>query len=195
MKLLDWIKGAVGFTKAPSVNAPNVNAQSVQAPSAKAPSAKAASVRPDPKPPARAAKQVESLAEPEPTPPPVQHASAQPVEIETENPPAVESVRPFDAKPPLPVAVSSPAPLSEPQIRIGIETAAAPSQDEIERRRGMVRRYFNDYWSSIEDKPASFAERLDGAEAYINERVAAGGEPWQLDPATRKQLGLPPRKQ
>jgi len=58
----------------------------------------------------------------------------------------------------------------------------------------MVRRYFNDYWSSVEDKPASFAERLDGAEGYINERVVAEGEAWQLDPATRKQLGLPPRK-
>jgi outer membrane biosynthesis protein TonB len=193
VKLLDWIKGAVGFTKDSSVNAPSANAQSVQAPSAKA-----ASVRPDPEPPVRAPEQIESLAEPEP-PPPVPQASAPPVEAETERPPAVESVRPVDAKPPLdakppePVAVSSPAP--PPQIHNGMETAAAPSQDEIERRRGMVRRYFNDYWSSIEDKPASFAERLDGAEGYINERVAAGGEPWQLDPATRKQLGLPPRKQ
>ena len=39
-----------------------------------------------------------------------------------------------------------------------------------------MRGFFNDYWSSIDDKPASFAERLDGAEGYINERVAAGGE-------------------
>ena len=187
MKLLDWIKGAVGFTKVSSVNAPSANAQSVQAPSAKA-----ASVRPAPEPPVRAPEQIESLAESQP-PPPVAQASAPPVEIETESPPTVESVRPLDANPPEPVAVSSPAP--PPQIHNGMETAAAPSQDEIERRRGMVRRYFNDYWSSIEDKPASFAERLDGAEGYINERVAAGGEPWQLDPATRKQLGLPPRKQ
>jgi hypothetical protein len=57
-----------------------------------------------------------------------------------------------------------------------------------------VRAFFNDYWSSIEDKPASFAERLDGAEAYINERVEAGGEAWRLDPATRKLLGLPPSR-
>jgi hypothetical protein len=54
-----------------------------------------------------------------------------------------------------------------------------------------VRRFFNDYWSSVDEKPTSFAERLDGAEGYINERVAAGGEVWQLDSATRKQLGLP----
>ena len=57
-----------------------------------------------------------------------------------------------------------------------------------------MRGFFNDYWSSIDDKPASFAERLDGAEAYINERVAAGGESWRLSPATRKQLGLPPSR-
>ena len=90
--------------------------------------------------------------------------------------------------------MAPPAHPTEPQIRTGGDAAAAPSQDEIDRRRGMVRRYFNDYWSSVEDKPASFAERLDGAEGYINERVVAEGEAWQLDPATRKQLGLPPRK-
>jgi hypothetical protein len=38
----------------------------------------------------------------------------------------------------------------------------------------------------------TFAERLSRAEGYINERLAARGEAWQLDPATRKQLGLPP---
>ncbi|HEY6257560.1 MAG TPA: hypothetical protein VIY51_17380, partial [Xanthobacteraceae bacterium] len=82
----------------------------------------------------------------------------------------------------------------EPQNRISVEPGGVPNQDEIERRRGLVRRFFNDYWSSVDDKPASFAERLDGAEGYINERVAAGGEPWQLDHATRKQLGLPPSR-
>ena len=58
----------------------------------------------------------------------------------------------------------------------------------------MVRAFFNDYWSTVDDKPPSFAERLDRAEGYINERVAAGGETWQLSVATRKQLGLPPSK-
>jgi hypothetical protein len=78
----------------------------------------------------------------------------------------------------------------EPQI----DTEAPPSQEEIDRRRAVVRAFFNDYWSSIDDKPASFAERLDKAEDYINERVAAGGEAWRLGAATRKQLGLPPSK-
>jgi hypothetical protein len=71
---------------------------------------------------------------------------------------------------------------------------SSPDQQEVDRRRGMVRKFFNDYWASVDDKPPSFAERLDGAEGYINERVAAGGEAWQLDPATRKQLGLPPSR-
>jgi hypothetical protein len=79
----------------------------------------------------------------------------------------------------------------EPEIGTSVLSESAQGEEEIDRRRGIVRTYFNDYWSSVDDKPASFAERLDGAEAYINERVAAGGEPWRLDPATRKQLGLP----
>lgn len=77
---------------------------------------------------------------------------------------------------------------------ISVEPESSPSQEEIDRRRGIVRGFFNDYWSSVEDKPTSFAERLDRAEGYINERVAAGGEAWRLGPATRKQLGLPPSR-
>ena len=42
-----------------------------------------------------------------------------------------------------------------------------PSQEETDRRRGMVRTFFNDYWSTADEKPASFAERLDRAESYI----------------------------
>jgi hypothetical protein len=82
----------------------------------------------------------------------------------------------------------------EPESPVSAEPETSPSQEEIDRRRGIVRKFFNDYWSSIDDKPASFAERLDGAEGYINERVAAGGEAWRLSPATRKQLGLPPSR-
>jgi hypothetical protein len=77
---------------------------------------------------------------------------------------------------------------------IGVESDSSPNQQEIDRRRAIVRTFFNDYWSSVDDKPTSFAERLDRAEGYINERVAAGGEAWRLGPATRKQLGLPPSK-
>jgi hypothetical protein len=82
----------------------------------------------------------------------------------------------------------------EPATPAGVESEGPASQEEIDRRRGMVRAFFNDYWSTADEKPASFAERLDRAESYINERVAAGGEAWRLGPATRKQLGLPPSK-
>jgi len=36
-------------------------------------------------------------------------------------------------------------------------------------------------------------ERLDEAEDYLNERLAASGEFWRLDTKTRVMLGLPPR--
>lgn len=91
------------------------------------------------------------------------------------------------SEPESPAAVESESPIS-------IESDGTPDQQEIDRRRGMVRAFFNDYWSTVDDKPASFAERLDRAESYINERVAAGGETWRLGAATRKELGLPPSK-
>jgi hypothetical protein len=39
----------------------------------------------------------------------------------------------------------------------------------------------------------TFVDRLNQAETYLNERLTARGEPWQLDARTRKLLGLPPR--
>jgi hypothetical protein len=64
---------------------------------------------------------------------------------------------------------------------------------EIQRRRDLVRTLFNDFWTGIYEKPAAFVERLDQAEDYVNERLAANGEFWQLDAKTRTMLGLPPR--
>jgi hypothetical protein len=80
------------------------------------------------------------------------------------------------------------------ESQISIKTGASPNQQEIERRREVVRQLFNDFWVSAEDKPGTFAERLNRAEGHINERLAARGETWQLDAASRKQLGLPPPK-
>jgi hypothetical protein len=79
-----------------------------------------------------------------------------------------------------------------PETKISIKTEGSPNQQEIERRREIVRRFFNDFWRSTDDKPGTFAGRLNRAEGHINERLAACGETWQLDAATRKQLGLPP---
>jgi hypothetical protein len=57
----------------------------------------------------------------------------------------------------------------------------------------LVRTLFNDFWSGAHNKPTAFVERLDQAEDYLNERLAANGEFWRLDPNTRAMLGLPPR--
>jgi hypothetical protein len=68
-----------------------------------------------------------------------------------------------------------------------------PDQQEIERRRNLVRIFFNDFWSGASNKPAAFVERLDEAEDYLNQRLAANGESWRVDAKTRVMLGLPPR--
>jgi len=80
------------------------------------------------------------------------------------------------------------------EIQIGVTPEASANQQEIARRREIVRQFFNDFWRSTDDKPSTFADRLNRAEGHINERLAARGETWQLDATTRKQLGLPPPK-
>ncbi len=67
------------------------------------------------------------------------------------------------------------------------------NRQEIDRRRNLVRTLFNDFWSGEDQKPPSFTARLDQAEDYVNERLAANGEIWRLDTETRAMLGLPPR--
>jgi hypothetical protein len=47
--------------------------------------------------------------------------------------------------------------------------------------------------TGVDEKPVAFVERLDRAEDYLNERLAASGEFWRLDANTRLTLGLPPR--
>ena len=76
--------------------------------------------------------------------------------------------------------------------QIGPIAHIVPDQQEIQRRRDLVRALFNDFWSGSDDKPAGFADRLNQAENYINERLAACGEFWQLDAKTRAMLSLPP---
>jgi hypothetical protein len=61
---------------------------------------------------------------------------------------------------------------------------------EIQRRRDLVRAFFNDFWSGSDDKPAAFVDRLDQAEPYVNERLTAGGEFWRLDAETRLKQGV-----
>jgi hypothetical protein len=69
-----------------------------------------------------------------------------------------------------------------------------PDNKEIERRRNLVRTLFNEFWSGAHEKPAAFVERLDQAQDYVNERLTACGESWQLDDETRIILSLPSTK-
>ena len=86
--------------------------------------------------------------------------------------------------PDAPIAEAAPVP----------DTAAiAPDPGENQRRRELVRTFFNDFWSGRDDKPATFQQRLDQAETYLNERLAACGESWRFDADARKALGLPSR--
>jgi hypothetical protein len=110
--------------------------------------------------------------------------------VEIESPPEIQ----ISAAPEIPAAIAPEPVASIESDHRPDEPESAPDQAEIDRRRSLVRGFFNDYWSSIDDKPASFAERLDAAEGYINERVAAGGATWRLSAATRQQLGLPPSR-
>jgi hypothetical protein len=77
--------------------------------------------------------------------------------------------------------------------QINSPASTIPDQDEIQRRRDLVRMLFNDFWSGTYEKPAAFVERLNQAEDYLNERLTANGEVWRLDATTRAMLGLPPR--
>jgi hypothetical protein len=80
-----------------------------------------------------------------------------------------------------------------PAEQINSVIPSALDEGEIQRRRNLVRMFFNDFWSGSYEKPAGFLQRLDQAEDYINGRLAANGEAWRLDRQTRVILGLPPR--
>jgi hypothetical protein len=160
VKLLDWIKNAVGLIKAPAHPQQD---------------------RPQPHvPQGNDNRTVAEIARPDAEIPPERPIRPEPASAARLEPESRVGIEPGDR-----ISVEPERPIS---------TDGSPNPEEIDRRRAVVRAFFNDYWSSVEDKPASFAERLDGAEAYINERVAAGGEFWRLDPATRKLLGLPPSR-
>ena len=78
-------------------------------------------------------------------------------------------------------------------VAVSLVIPIRPDQQEIQRRRELVRAMFNDFWSGRDDKPAAFVDRLDQAELYLNKRLISCGEFWQLDAKTRKMLSLPPR--
>jgi hypothetical protein len=58
----------------------------------------------------------------------------------------------------------------QPESQISIPSEASPNKQEIERRRKIVRQFFNDFWMPSDDKPATFAERLNRAEGRLSWR-------------------------
>jgi hypothetical protein len=83
---------------------------------------------------------------------------------------------------------------ADADAQIDSTASTVVDEEEIQRRRDLVRTLFNDFWTGSHERPAAFVDRLDQAEDYVNERLAASGEFWQLDAKTRLMLGLPPRK-
>ena len=89
--------------------------------------------------------------------------------------------------------IANPTTEIRPESQIKSAIPIAIDEAEIQRRRNLVRIFFNDFWTGAYEKPAGFLERLDQAENYVNDRLTANGEAWRLDSKTRAMLGLPSR--
>ena len=89
--------------------------------------------------------------------------------------------------------IANPTTEIRPESQIKSAIPIAIDEAEIQRRRNLVRTFFNDFWTGAYEKPAGFLERLDQAEDYVNNRLTANGEAWRLDSKTRAMLGLPSR--
>jgi len=89
--------------------------------------------------------------------------------------------------------IANPTTEIRPESQIKSAIPIAIDEAEIQRRRNLVRTFFNDFWTGAYEKPAGFLERLDQAEDYVNDRLTANGEAWRLDSKTRAMLGLPSR--
>jgi hypothetical protein len=83
---------------------------------------------------------------------------------------------------------------SSQATQVNVISTISPDQQEIQRRRELVRALFNDFWNGSDDKPVTFVDRLNQAETCLNERLTARGERWQIDAHTRRMLGLPARE-
>jgi hypothetical protein len=109
---------------------------------------------------------------------------------------AVHVATPADDEPAISAATSTTAAVDDRVVEVARARNAAPialERQEIQRRRELVRTFFNDFWDGRDDKPATFSERLDQAETYLNERLVACGETWRFDADARKTLSLPSR--
>jgi hypothetical protein len=50
--------------------------------------------------------------------------------------------------------------VARPESQIDTKAEDSPNGKELARRREIMRRFFNDFWSSRDEKPGTFAERL-----------------------------------
>ena len=89
--------------------------------------------------------------------------------------------------------IANPTTEIRPESQIKSAIPIAIDEAETQRRRNLVRTFFNDFWTGAYEKPAGFLERLNQAEDYVNDRLTANGEAWRLDSKTRAMLGLPSR--
>jgi hypothetical protein len=123
---------------------------------------------------------------------PNQSVATAPGECPTPEGPADDSAASLP-RPELAFEADAPARSDDSKIETSLaeQIEGPPTQRDDESRRKLIRQLFNEYWTGIEDKPATFAERLEIAEGYINERLADRDVGWRLDGVTRKQLGLP----
>jgi hypothetical protein len=132
----------------------------------------------------------EDISRPEACASETANQSATAISITTANPSAAEVslIAPIPSAPAAPILPDAVTPTPSDAIAPVLSEPL-----EILRRRELVRTLFNDFWDGLAEKPAAFVDRLDQAEDYLNERLAASGERWQLDAKMRKFLGLPTR--
>jgi hypothetical protein len=102
-----------------------------------------------------------------------------------------DALPPLDAPPAQDDAEIESPPVEAAEALPVQEDDERPIQEDDESRRKLIRQLFNEYWTGLDDKPPTFAKRLEMAEGYINDRLADREVGWRLDAVTRKQLGLP----
>jgi hypothetical protein len=155
-----------------------------------APQTVPAATSPDAAPPIPSASPTAALAAGEQIAEAAEIQDASPVATDTTDAQIAEAAAIQDASP----VASDAADARTAQVARDPDAALiAPDRQEVLRRRELVRTFFNDFWSGRDDKPATFQERLDQAETYLNERLVALGESWRLDDDARKMLSLPSR--
>jgi len=141
---------------------------------------------------AQAFKLFDALINPRKSPPPDAPIATESYEGLTSEAPADDTVAPS-----VRIELAADADALRPHDEADIETPPPapierpPVQWDDESRRKLIRQLFTEYWNGVEDKPPTFAERLEIAERYINDQLASRDVGWRLDAITRQQLGLP----